>query len=161
MKQNPSHVKAVKTIQKKLLGKKLAYQEVYNLMDQIAHERLSDVLTTYFVAASFREGFSSDELYYLTKAMVETGKKLKFDGIVADKHSTGGVAGTRTTMIVVPIIASAGFKIPKTSSRAITSPAGTADVMETLSKVVFDIKGIQEIVEETGGCIVWGGHLGI
>ncbi|MEK7071204.1 MAG: thymidine phosphorylase, partial [Patescibacteria group bacterium] len=112
MDKKQNHLKAVKTIQKKLLGKRLNYREIYNLMDEIAHERLSDVLTTYFVAAAFKEGFSADELYYLTKAMVETGTKLHFDGIVADKHSVGGVAGTRTTMIVVPIIAAAGFVIP-------------------------------------------------
>ena len=161
MDKKQNHLKAVKTIQKKLLGKRLNYREIYNLMDEIAHERLSDVLTTYFVAAAFKEGFSADELYYLTKAMVETGTKLHFDGIVADKHSVGGVAGTRTTMIVVPIIAAAGFVIPKTSSRAITSPAGTADVMEVVSDVIFTPKQIQTIVYKTGGCIVWGGRLGI
>ena len=92
-------------VMKKLLGKKLTYREIYTLMDEIAHRRLSDVLTAYFAASSFKEGFTPDELYYLTKAMVETGTKLHFKGIVADKHSTGGVAGTRTTMIIVPIIA--------------------------------------------------------
>lgn len=152
---------AIKTIQKKLLGKKLSYQEIYNLMDEIGKEKLGDVLTTYFVAASFKEGFSILELYYFTKAMVETGTKLHFKGIVADKHSTGGVAGTRTTMILVPIIAAAGFKIPKTSSRAITSPAGTADVMEVLANVTFSPSKIERIVNTIGGCIVWGGHLGI
>lgn len=152
---------ALEAIKKKLLGKKLSYNEVFQLMDEIANRRMSDVLTTYFVAASFKEGFSDEELYHLTKAMVETGTKMHFSGIVADKHSTGGVAGTRTTMIVVPIIASAGFKIPKTSSRAITSPAGTADCMEVLAPVVFNTKKIQSIVESVGGCIVWGGHLGI
>ncbi len=152
---------ALDAIKKKLLGKRLTYKEVFHLMDEIAQRRMSDVLTTYFVAASFKEGFSDEELYHLTKAMVETGTQIHFSGIVADKHSTGGVAGTRTTMIVVPIIAAAGFKIPKTSSRAITSPAGTADCMEVLAPVVFDTKKIQTIVESVGGCIVWGGHLGI
>lgn len=159
--KSSDHIAAVKTIQKKLLGKKLTYKEVYNLMDQISQQKLGDVLTAYFVAASFKDGFAPDELYYLTKAMVETGTQLHFKGIVADKHSTGGVAGTRTTMLVVPIIAAAGFKIPKTSSRAITTPAGTADVMETLSNVTFTTKQITRIVEDVGGCIVWGGHLGI
>lgn len=159
--QNSKNIKAIEAIQKKLLGKKLTYQEIYTLMDEISHERLGDVLTTYFVAASFKEGFNATELYQLTKAMVETGTKLKFKGIVADKHSTGGVAGTRTTMILVPIIAAAGFKIPKTSSRAITSPAGTADVMEVLAKVTFTTHDIERIVNKVGGCIVWGGHLGI
>lgn len=160
-KTNSNHIEAVKTIQKKLLGKKLSYQEIFNLMEEISNRRLSDVLTTYFVAASFKEGFSTQELYYLTKAMVETGSKLNFKGIVADKHSTGGVAGTRTTMIIVPIIASAGFLMPKTSSRAITSPAGTADVMEILAPVTFSAKQIEKMVTKVGGCIVWGGHLSL
>ena len=161
MSNKTAHIDVVKTIQKKLLGKKLTYQEIYTLMDEISHRRVSDILTTYFVAASFKEGFTIDELYHLTKAMVETGTKLHFKGIVADKHSTGGVAGTRTTMIIVPIIAAAGFKIPKTSSRAITSPAGTADVMETIAKVTLTPHEIEKIVNHIGGCIVWGGHLGI
>lgn len=156
-----AHLQAVKSIQKKLLGKKLTYKEIYNLMDEIGHQKLSDILTTYFVAASFKEGFSEEELYHFTKAMVETGTQLKFDGIVADKHSTGGVAGTRTTMIIVPIIAAAGFKIPKTSSRAITSPAGTADVMETIAQVNFTPHQVEHIVNTTNGCIVWNGHLGV
>lgn len=161
MNKSKNKVQAIKSIQKKLLGKKLTYNEIYNLMDEIGNKRLGDVLTTYFVAASFKEGFSIDELYYLTKAMVETGNRLYFKGIVADKHSTGGVAGTRTTMILVPIVAAAGFKIPKLSSRAITSPAGTADVMEVLAPVNFSANKVTKIVEKVGGCIVWNGTMGI
>ncbi len=160
-KDDSGQIHAIKSIQKKLLGKKLTYQEIYNLMDEIAHQRLSDVQTAYFAAASFKEGYSIEELYHLTKAMVETGTKLHFDGIVADKHSTGGVAGTRTTMIIVPIVAACGFKIPKVSSRAITTPAGTADVMETVASVNFTPKQIEKIVNEVGGCIAWNGYLGI
>jgi len=161
MGKHENQAAAIKSIQKKLLGKKLTYQEIYNLMDEISNNRLSDVLTTYFVAASFKEGFPTDELYHLTKAMVETGIRLHFKGIVADKHSTGGLAGTRTTMIVVPIVAAAGFKIPKLSSRAITSPAGTADVMEVLAKVNFTPSQVTKIVNKIGGCIVWNGTMGI
>jgi putative thymidine phosphorylase len=152
---------AIKAIQKKLLGKKLTYKEIYAIMDEIAHERLSDILTTYFVASSFKEGYSEEELYYFTKAMVETGNRLKFKGIVADKHSVGGIAGTRTTMIVVPIVAAYGYKIPKISSRAITTPAGTADVMEGIANVDFQPQEIVNIVEKVGGCIVWNGKLNI
>lgn len=161
MDKNAKHLEAVKTIQKKLLGKSVAYKEVYNLMDEISHGRLDPVLTTYFVASSFKEGFSAEELYHFTKAMVETGTKLKFEGIVADKHSTGGLAGTRTTMIIVPIIAAAGFKIPKTSSRAITTAAGTADVMELIADVNFTPAQAEKIVEKVGGCIIWNGKLGL
>lgn len=159
----PSHqsLEALDAIKKKLLGKKLNYSEIFSLMDEIAHEKLGPILTTYFVAAGFKEGFSHQELYYLTRAMAETGSHLHFRGIVADKHSTGGLAGTRTTMILVPIVAAAGFKIPKNSSRAITTPAGTADTMEVLAPVTFSPEKIEKIVEKVGGCIVWGGHLGI
>lgn len=152
---------AKEAIRKKLRGRNLTYKEVYALMDEISSDRLGDVLTTYFAAASFKEGFSEEELYFMTKAMVETGTKLQFAGVVADKHSIGGIAGARTTMIVVPIIIAAGFTMPKTSSRAITSPAGTADVMEVLAKVNFTPEHVEKIVREVGGCIIWGGHLGI
>lgn len=152
---------AVEAIRKKLVGKRLSYQEIFAVMDEIANQQLGPVLTTYFAAAGFKEGFSNEELYYLTKAMAETGEKLHFSGIVADKHSTGGIAGTRTTMILVPIIAAAGIKIPKNSSRAITSPSGTADTMEVLAPVTFVPREIEKIVKKVGGCIVWGGHLGL
>lgn len=152
---------AIEAIKKKLVGKSLSYNEIFAIMDEIVHQHLGPVLTTYFAAAGFKEGFSDEELYYLTRAMVATGPRLHFRGIVADKHSTGGVAGTRTTMILVPIVAAAGFKIPKTSSRAITSPAGTADTMEVVAPVTFSPKQIEHIALKVGGCIVWGGHLGL
>lgn len=160
-KEDGEQMLAIRAIQKKLLGKRLSYREVYAIMDEISQEKLTDILTTYFVASSFREGYTPQELYHFTKAMVETGNKLKFDGIVADKHSVGGIAGTRATMILVPIIAAAGFKIPKISSRAITTPAGTADVMEAIASVEFTPREVEKIVNRVGGCIAWNGRLGI
>src|SRR3989344_3397439 len=118
---------ALTAIQKKLVGKTLNYKEIFSIMDEISHQRLGTILTTYFAASGYVQGFTDTELYYLTEAMIKTGDTLKFPGIVADKHSIGGVPGTRTTLIVVPIVASAGFKIPKSSSRALTSAGGTAN----------------------------------
>ncbi len=152
---------AIAAIRKKLIGKKLNYKEIYSIMDQISQNKLGDVLTTYFAASGFSKGFSDEEIYFLTKAMVETGQKLKFSGIVADKHSIGGVPGTRTTLIVVPIVAAAGFKIPKSSSRAITTPSGTADDMEILAPVNLTKQKIYSVVKKTNGCIVWGGSFNI
>lgn len=151
----------LEAIRKKLVGKHLSYNEIYTIMDEIAHKRLSKVLTTYFAASGYAEGFSNEEIYFLTKAMIETGERLHFPGIVADKHSVGGVPGTRTTLLIVPIVASAGFTIPKCSSRAITTPGGTADDMEVLSPVTFDKDQIYKIVEKTKACIVWGGSVDI
>jgi thymidine phosphorylase len=80
---------------------------------------------------------------------------------LVDKHSIGGIAGNRTTPIVVSICASAGLVIPKSSSRAITTAAGTADVIETIAKVDFSMKELKKIVRKTNGCMIWGGGLGI
>ncbi len=152
---------AINSIRKKLIGKHLTYKEIYAIMDEISKRKFGNVLTTYFAASGYAEGFSETELYYLTKAMVETGEKLEFEGIVADKHSIGGVPATRTTPIIISIIAAAGYKIPKSSSRAITSPDGTADDMEVLAPVNLTKQKIYEVVKKTNGCIVWGGSFHI
>jgi len=151
---------AINAIRKKLVGKNLNYKEIYCIMDEISKQRLDPVLTTYFAASGYSEGFTNQELYFLTKAMVETGEKLHFNGIVADKHSIGGVPGTRTTLIVVPIVAAAGFQIPKSSSRAITT-SGTADDMEVLAPVILSKERIMEIVKKIKACIIWGGNFNI
>jgi len=152
---------AINAVRKKLLGKNLNYNEIYAIMDQIARKKFGDILTTYFAASGYSRGFSNLELFYLTKAMVATGERLIFNGIVADKHSIGGVPGTRTTPIVVAIVAAAGFKIPKSSSRAITSPDGTADDMEILAPVNLTKQQIYEVVKKTNACIVWGGSFNL
>ncbi len=91
---------------------------------------------------------------------IDAGDRLSWNaGIVLDKHSVGGLPGNRTTPIIVPIIAALGLTMPKTSSRAITSPAGTADTMETMAPVELATADIHRIVEREGGCIVWGGAI--
>ena len=152
---------SVKHIRDKLYGERLNYTELYHIVDDITHDRLTDIEKTYFVAASFTHGFNTQEIVDLTRAMVETGETLKFKGVTLDKHSIGGVPGNRTTMIVVPIVAAAGFTIPKTSSRAITSPAGTADTMECLAKVELSRNKIKQVVRRVGACIVHGGSMNL
>jgi AMP phosphorylase len=148
---------SIESIKKKILGKELNYKEMHAIVKDIADYVLGDIEITYFVASGFARKFSNNELYYLTKSVAETGETLHLPGAVVDKHSVGGLPGNRTTMLVIPIIASLGFKIPKTSSRAITSAAGTADTMEVLAPVTFPMKKIKEIVKKTGACIAWGG----
>lgn len=152
---------SLKYIQDKLYGKHLGYKELYSIIEDITNDRLTDIEKTYFVAASFTRGLSHSEIVGLTKAMVETGRKLKFKGLILDKHCIGGVPGNRTTMVVVPIIAAAGFTIPKTSSRAITSAAGTADTMECLANVEISEKKIKTVVRKTGACMVHGGSMNL
>jgi thymidine phosphorylase len=90
--------------------------------------------------------------------MVDSGERLSWgEDLVADKHCIGGIPGNRTTMIVMPIVAEHGMLIPKTSSRAITSPAGTADTMEVLARVELSPARLHEIVRRERGCLAWGG----
>jgi len=153
---------SIKAIRKKLLGQHLSYKEIYSIIYDIVHNNIGTTEMTYFVASGFMHSYSNEELYFLTKAMAETGEELKFPGkVIADKHSVGGLAGNRTTMIAIPIIASLGITIPKTSSRAITSPSGTADTMEVLSRVSFPTKKIKEIVRKSHACLVWGGSVSL
>ncbi|OGY94618.1 MAG: AMP phosphorylase [Candidatus Komeilibacteria bacterium RIFOXYC1_FULL_37_11] len=153
---------SIVAIKNRLLGKKLKYKDFYQIFSDIANGILTRTETTYFVASSFIHDYSDQELYFMTKAMAETGEMLKFSNkIVVDKHSVGGLAGNRTTMVVIPILASLGLIIPKTSSRAITSPAGTADTMEVLAPVSFSAPEIKKIVKKAGGCLVWGGGLNL
>ena len=149
-------------IRKKLDGHSLTKKEINQIVWDIVHNKLSDSELTYFVAACYTNMMSINETIMLTRAMASHGDILKLDKYpIIDKHSIGGIPGNRTTMILVPIIAAAGLAIPKTSSRSITSPAGTADTMEVLAKVTFSIKKMKQIIEKTNGCIVWGGSLNL
>ncbi|MBU0627683.1 MAG: AMP phosphorylase [Nanoarchaeota archaeon] len=149
-------------IKKKLDGFKLSKNEIDQIVWDIVHNKLSAIELTYFVAACYSHKLDSRETTLLTKAMVAHGEKLKLNRYpILDKHCIGGVAGNRTTMVIVPIIAAAGLTIPKTSSRSITSPAGTGDTMEVLADVTMPIERMKKIVEKTNGCIIWGGSLNL
>lgn len=152
---------SIEAIRKKLLGEELSYEEIHSVISDIVSDTLSPVETTYYVASGFVKANTDNELYYLTKAIAETGEQMNLPVEVVDKHSIGGLPGNRTTMVVTPIIASLGLYMPKTSSRAITSPAGTADTMEVLAPVTFPMDRIRSIVKSVGACLVWGGGLSI
>lgn len=149
-------------IKKKLNGERLDKEELQYLISEIVHNNLTEAEIAFFTASEKLNGMNFEEIINLIKAMAQTGVKLKFKGkYVADKHCIGGIAGNRTTPIVVAICAAAGLTVPKTSSRAITSASGTADVIETISNVELSIKQITKVVNSTGACITWGGSLGL
>ena len=158
-----SKPKSLEYIRDKFKGKKLTEEQFLEIMTEIVNNNFSKVETTYFVLSTVAHQLTTKETIGLTKAMINVGKVLDFkdksDEIVVDKHCIGGVPNNRTTMLIVPIVSSVGLKIPKTSSRSITSPAGTADTMEVLANVDVGISKMYEIVKKTNGCIIWGGNL--
>ena len=147
-------------IRNKINGRRLRAQEIKSIIQDVVERHLSDVELASFVTSLYIHGTSMDEVESLTQAMVESGQTLDFGkGGILDKHSIGGVPGDKTTILVIPIVAAAGFIIPKTSSRAITSPAGTADRVEVLCPVDLTAEEMRNVVKETNACLTWGGAL--
>ena len=148
---------------KKMMDKqKLAQEEIYQIVQDIVRENLTDIELAAFVTSTYIHGMTSDEIEWMTRAMIDTGEKIEFDTHpIMDKHSIGGVPGNKISLLVVPIIAANGLLIPKTSSRAITGAAGTADLMEVLAPVEFSADEIKTMTEKVGGVIVWGGATNI
>ncbi len=147
-------------IRAKLHGERLREKDIVAIVKDVVERHLSTVEIAGFLTALSIHGLSTAETEALSRAMITTGKTVDFGpGPILDKHSVGGIPGDKTSMLVVPIVAAAGFTIPKTSSRAITSPAGTADRVETLCPVNLAIDEIKDVVKKTNGCLVWGGSL--
>ena len=153
---------SIKAVHRKIGGASLSRQDYQSIAADIAANRYSKIEIAAFLVACCEIGLERDEVLYLTQAMIETGRRLDWDEpLVVDKHCIGGIPGNRTTMLVVPIVAAHGMLIPKTSSRAITSPAGTADTMEVLARVELSPDELHEIVRSQRACLGWGGTAGL
>jgi len=149
---------SIGALRRKLAGERLGREEFRHIVQDIAERRYSKIELTAFVVATNREELDREEVYFLTEAMVASGRRLDWhEHLVVDKHCIGGIPGNRTSMLVVPILAAHGLLCPKTSSRAITSPAGTADTMEVLARVELPFAQLADIVREHRGCLAWGG----
>lgn len=150
---------SIRSLKRKIAGERLTHDELHAIVRDIARHRYSKIELAAFVVATNQFELDRDEVLYLTEAMVDVGRRLDWDEQpVVDKHCIGGLPGNRTSMVVVPIVAAHGMLIPKTSSRAITSPAGTADTMECLARVDLPFERMREIVHAHRGCLAWGGR---
>ena len=156
-----SHLQPIESLGKvraKIYKQELDENAFNEIIKDVVAGHYSNIEIAAFVTACAGNNLSVNEITSLTKAMIATGNKIQWSNkMILDKHSVGGLPGNRTTPIVVSIIAAAGLTIPKTSSRAITSPAGTADTMETMTTVNLTIEEIKKVIEKEGGCFAWGG----
>jgi thymidine phosphorylase len=157
---HPAPVDSMSYVRAKVYNQRLAEAQLDAIIDDVAALRYTDVELAAFIASCANGRLSREEVAGLTRAMVNAGERLTWPyERVMDKHCVGGLAGNRTTMIVVPIAAALGLVMPKTSSRAITSPSGTADTMEVLAPVDLSIPQLRAVVEREGACIAWGGAM--
>ena len=155
---HPAPLESLKKVRGKVFGQRLDEAGTHAIITDIVAGRYSDIHLSSFVTACSALPLDLSETIALTRAMVETGSQTTWDRApIADKHCVGGLPGNRTTPIVVAICAFLGLTIPKTSSRAITSPAGTADTMEVITDVNLDLANMRRVVDQQGGCFVWGG----
>ena len=148
-------------VRRKIDGDTLSDSEMATIIRDIAGHLYSPMeIGAFLVAcASFT---STEETLAMTRAMVDVGERLHWNSpLVVDKHCIGGIPGNRTSMIVVPIVAAHGLLIPKTSSRAITSPSGTADTMEVLANVDLSGKRLAQIVAKERAVLAWGGRVNL
>jgi len=153
---------SVEFIKKKMKGEELNRDEIHQIISDIVDGNLSDIELAAYVTSVAIRGMNMRETEDVTRAMVDTGDIIKFDkSPIFDFHSVGGAPGNKITLIIVPIVAAAGLNIPKTSSRAISSACGTADIMEVIANVSLSGKEIKRITESIGGVIAWGGGVNI
>ncbi|MEJ8837887.1 thymidine phosphorylase family protein [Ramlibacter sp. AN1133] len=158
--RHPAPLESMGHVRAKIYGRKLTAPALRSVIADVAAGLYSEMQLAAFVTACAGDRLDAGETVALTQAMLDAGERIAWgEGLVMDKHCVGGLPGNRTSMIVVPVVAACGLRMPKTSSRAITSPAGTADTMETLAPVALDLAEIRRVVDRTGGCIVWGGSV--
>jgi len=153
---------SIAALHRKIAGERLERGDLHAIVQDIAAARYSKIELAAFVVATNQFELDRDEVFHLTEAMIAAGQRIDWQrevgaGPVVDKHCIGGIPGNRTSMLVVPIVAAHGMLCPKTSSRAITSPAGTADTMEVLAEVELPLERLKEITRATHGCLAWGG----
>ncbi|WP_353172124.1 thymidine phosphorylase family protein [Paracandidimonas soli] len=149
-------------IRRRIHGQRLSAQDLDAIVRDVVAGRYTDVALSAFLTATAALPLDTEETVHLTRAMIDVGERLSWDApVVVDKHCVGGLPGNRTTPLVVAIAAANGLIMPKTSSRAITSPAGTADTMETLAPVNLDLDTMRRVVETEGGCLAWGGTMAL
>jgi thymidine phosphorylase len=159
---HPAPLESLSLLRAKVFGRTLDGAAMAAIVHDVVDGRYADIHLASFVTACAASGLHRTEMIALTRAMVDAGARVTWPTApILDKHSVGGLPGNRTTPIVVPIVTAFGLTMPKTSSRAITSPAGTADTMEVLAPVALDLPAMRRAVEREGGCIVWGGRLGL
>ncbi|MBN1684258.1 MAG: thymidine phosphorylase family protein [Gammaproteobacteria bacterium] len=161
---HPEPLNSLSDIRGKIYGRPFTRKGITEIVKDIAAGRFSDIHVASFLTSCAGDRLNEEEISLLTEAMVDVGERIVWpcgNGLVVDKHCVGGLPGNRTTLIVVPIVAAFGLTIPKTSSRAITSSAGTADTMETLAPVDLSFQEMQNVVAQEKGCIVWGGSVSL
>ena len=148
----------VDIIIKKRNKKELTEEEIKFFITEFCKENIKDYQASSLLMACFLNGLNEKETYYLTKATIESGEILdtsEIKGITVDKHSTGGV-GDKTTIVLVPLLASFGVKVVKMSGKGLGHTGGTVDKLSSIPGFKTEIKKKDFIkqVNDIGCCLI-------
>lgn len=122
-------------INKKEAKDRLTKEEIQFVVDNFLNGNIEDYQMSSLLMSICINGMDYEETYNLTVSMLNSGDRIdlsKIDGIKVDKHSTGGV-GDKTSLVVLPIVASSGVKVAKMSGRGLGFTGGTIDKLESIS----------------------------
>jgi pyrimidine-nucleoside phosphorylase len=127
-------VRPIDIIMKKRNGNTHTQEEIVYLIQQYTEGRIPDYQMAAWLMAAFLNGLDEEETYFLTHAMLHSGKIIDLSCIEKpkiDKHSTGGV-GDKISLILAPAVASCGIAVPMTSGRGLGFSGGTLDKLESI-----------------------------
>ncbi len=148
----------VEIIRKKREGEVLSSDEIKDIVNGFTKNKIPDYQFSAFLMAVYFQGMSKEETSILTDSMLHSGKVIdlkKVEGIKIDKHSTGGV-GDKTSLILAPIAAAAGVKVPMISGRGLGHTGGTLDKLESIPGFRTDL-GLSEyksVLKKTGAVLI-------
>ncbi|NWF48984.1 MAG: thymidine phosphorylase [Ignavibacteriaceae bacterium] len=145
-------------IRKKRNKELLTKEEILFLVSGFTKEEIPDYQFAAFLMAVYLNGMSKDETFFLTEVMLNSGKVLSLEsikGFKVDKHSTGGV-GDKTSLIIAPIVAAAGLKVPMISGRGLGHSGGTLDKLESIPgfNVNLNLKEYKKVLSKCGAVLI-------
>ena len=145
-------------IERKKNKEALSYDEIKYSIDGYLNGSVKDYQMSSLLMAILLNGMNDDETFYLTKVMIESGDVVDLsdiDGIVVDKHSTGGV-GDKTTLVLAPLLACFDLKVAKMSGRGLGHTGGTIDKLESIDgfNVSLSLEDFKKQVNEIGVSVI-------
>ena len=148
----------IELIKKKRDRLSLTRDEIFFLINNYTKGKIPDYQFSAFLMAAFLNGMNSEETTAITEAMLYSGKIIdlsKIEGVKVDKHSTGGV-GDKTSLILAPIVAAAGVKVPMISGRGLGHSGGTLDKLESIYgfRTDLNLARYKSVIKKTGAVMI-------